>query len=321
MQLYRDLLTRFPSSEFRATAEERLRTIETFEAREKDAGVEKLALLLGDVVGEKDKVGLSFRLGEIYFNDLKNYSAAAAQFSNAINSGMNDSRFVDALYLRARSLEYLSWKDSKHAPQAIEAYQVFLKSYPDDPRLERASLSLFALSASSLASAHTAYAAALTATPDFRRRDLMLQRIGVLQEKADSAEAAIGTYASVLQISNDPAIRQEAAYRRIPLLLTLGLVDSALKEGTSFLSEFQNGPHSAEVVARIADLLVRKAPPTRLLHSIACFRMTFITHLLRSMHAPSSPTPTRQRGSMPTPSPCTRTCSRSRRTTFWQNAK
>ncbi|HCV42952.1 MAG TPA: hypothetical protein DGH68_05675, partial [Bacteroidetes bacterium] len=94
--------------------------------------MEKLALLLGDMVSDKDKTGLSYRLGEIYFNELKNYSAAVAQFSNAINSGMNDNRFIGALYYRARSLEYLSWKDSTYVPKAIEAYRTFLKSYPNE---------------------------------------------------------------------------------------------------------------------------------------------------------------------------------------------
>ena len=77
LQLYSEMVAKYPASEFRPLAESRIAMIETFELKEKDAGVEKLALLVGDVVGEKDKVGLSYRLGEIYFQDLKNYEAAA----------------------------------------------------------------------------------------------------------------------------------------------------------------------------------------------------------------------------------------------------
>ena len=256
-QLYQELLDKFPSSDLRQPAEDRIRTIETFEAKEKDAGVEKLALLLGDVVSDKDKIGLSYRLGEIYFNDLKNYAAAVAQFTNAINSGMNDNRFVDALYCRARSLEFLSWKDKKYVPQAIESYQTFLKSYPDDPRSQQAALSIFMLNASSLQAAYTAYDATLSLFPKFQRKDTLLERIGELQEQADSTQAALSTYGSLMRgFSNSPTI-PEVAFRRIPLLLSLGLTDSALHESASYLTAFPNGPHSADVAARLADLLVK----------------------------------------------------------------
>ena len=254
-QLYRELLDKYPSSDLRQSAEDRIRTIDTFEAKEKDAGVEKLALLLGDVVSDKDKIGLSYRLGEIYFKDLKNYSAAVVQFTNAINSGMNDSRFIDALYYRARALEFLSWNDRKYVPQAIESYQTFLKSYPDDPRSEQAALSVFMLSASSLQNAYSAYEATLGAFPKFQRRDTMLERIGELQEKADSTQVALSTYGDIIRdFSNSPTI-PEVAFRRIPLLLSLGLTDSAMHEAESYLGAYPNGPHSAEVAARLAELL------------------------------------------------------------------
>lgn len=85
LQLYRELLVHYPSSEFRQDAERRIRMISTFDVKEKDAGLEKLALLVGDVVADKDRAGMAFRLGEIYFNDLKNYAAAAVQFGNALD--------------------------------------------------------------------------------------------------------------------------------------------------------------------------------------------------------------------------------------------
>ncbi|MBI4536312.1 MAG: tetratricopeptide repeat protein, partial [Ignavibacteriae bacterium] len=146
LQLCRHIVEALPSSEFRTAAEEKIFRITTFEVKDKDAGLEKLALLIGDVVAERDKVGLAFKLGEIYFNDLKNYSAAAMQFSNAVNSGMTDQRFVDALYLRAKSYEILALNDEKYRPQAIESYRIFLQSYPGEPRIEDAVVALFELS-------------------------------------------------------------------------------------------------------------------------------------------------------------------------------
>ena len=86
LQMYRELATRYPASDLITETDERVTLIETFEAKNKDSGLEKLALLVGDVVAEKDRAGLSFRLGEIYFNELKNYAAAAEQFAAAAQS-------------------------------------------------------------------------------------------------------------------------------------------------------------------------------------------------------------------------------------------
>lgn len=262
-QLYKEVMTRFPSSDLRATAEDRLQSINTFEMKEKDAGVDKLALLLGDIVADKDKIGLSYRLGEIYFHDLKNYAAAAEQFGNAINSGMSDERFVDALYYRARALEYLSWRDGKYRPRAVEAYQTFVSAYPREPRAEDALLSLFLLRSTSLDSARAAYTYVLNMKPDFAKRDILLQRIGMLQEQADSTSAAMSTYGTLLRdFKGSPAI-VDAAYRRILLLFRMNLPDSAAREASTYLANFPNASHSAEITRRLADMLVQSGNPNR----------------------------------------------------------
>ena len=77
LQTYREVTLTYSASDLVDSAAARVRMIETFEAKNKDAGLEKLALLVGDVVSEKDRTGFAFRLGEIYFHDIKNYDAAA----------------------------------------------------------------------------------------------------------------------------------------------------------------------------------------------------------------------------------------------------
>lgn len=263
LQLYRDLLRKFPASEFCPAVKDSIRSIETFEAKDKDAGVEKLALLLGDMVNDKDKAGIPFRLGEIYYRDLKNYAAAAAQFSNAINSGISDDRFVDALYDRARSLEYLSWRDTTNIPKAIEAYQTYLKSYPRERRSSEAALSFFLLSASSAPSAQVAYEQVMSSDPRFPHQDLLLQRIGLLQEQADSVQAALSTYARIRASFKDSPVIVETDYHRILLLSRLGLSDSVMHESEEYLRDFPNGPHSAEITASLGDLLVQNGDADR----------------------------------------------------------
>jgi TolA-binding protein len=258
LQLYSELVAKYPASEFRPQAESRISVIETFEQKEKDAGVEKLALLVGDVVGEKDKVGLSFRLGEIYFHDLKNYEAAAAQFANAVNSGMTDSRFVDALYLRARAYELLTRKDEKYRRSAIESYQTFLRSYPSDPRSQDAALALFQLNATTLSAAKMAYTETLALYPAFSRRDTLLLRLGELQENADSLSDALASFFAITHELPGSPSAEEAAFRSVRIQAKLGLADSAVGEGTAFVAAYPASKHTAEVLARIADLSVQQ---------------------------------------------------------------
>jgi TolA-binding protein len=254
LQLYRQLATRYPSSDLIARTDERITLIETFEAKNKDSGLEKLALLVGDVVAEKDRAGLSFRLGEIYFNDLKNYRAAAEQFSAAAESPERDARTVEAMYYRAKSYEYLSWKDESYRRRAIEAFEGFLQaargvaSEAVTARKEEAALALFTMTASSLPEARAAYQATTTLVPNSRRQHEMLLRVGLLQEEADSITAALATYSEIIQRSPSSPSAAEARYRRAELLHTLGLDEPALDEGRRYLKDYPKGRHASSVL-------------------------------------------------------------------------
>lgn len=261
LQLFTELTQKYPASEYRSLAEQRITMIRTFESKEKDAGLEKLALLIGDVVSEKDRIGLAFKLGEIYFNDLKNYEAAAAQFTNAINSGMNDARFVDALFLRARSYELLTLKDQKYRQPAIDAYETFLQSYFSDPRSGAASFALFQLRSVSLSAARDAYTAALAMHPYPLHHDAMLLRLGSLQESSDSLADALATYSALASSYPDSAAAEEASFRVVHLLLKFGLTDSAAAAGTRYLNSYPAAPHTSEVLSTSADVAQQQGAP------------------------------------------------------------
>lgn len=125
------LLQRFPATDYRGQATEELIQIRTFELKDKDGGLENMALLTGDVIAGKPRADLAFRLAEIYFNDLKDYRNAAAQYLVSLQSGLQDDRTGDAWFKRARALEYSSMREtadrSKVIAQAIAAYDSALK--------------------------------------------------------------------------------------------------------------------------------------------------------------------------------------------------
>jgi TolA-binding protein len=255
--LYRELLAKYPACDRRAEAEERLRVLETFEAKDKDSGVEKLALLVGDVVSDRDKAGLAFRLGEIYFKDLKNYEAAAAQFTSAYTNGLSGSRTAEALYLRARSYEYLGMKEDKYRSMAAESYQTFLHTTEQEKGREvqswreEAAVSLFALQATDPGAARTAFRSLAHFVPDSRERDRMLLILGKEQAKSDSLQEALASFSMIAPTS--PA-HEEALALKFALLTRLNQADSALHEGARFLERYPGGQYSATMLARTAEM-------------------------------------------------------------------
>ena len=258
---YRELIARYPASEFRSEADERVKIIETFELKEKDAGLEKLALLVGDVVSDKDKADLAYRLGEIYFTDLKSYAAAAKQFANALEAGISGERAGQALLKKAKSLEYLSMRDRQEVPRAIDAYRAYLSSSATAPDSDYALLAIFRLSATTLAAGSQAAAELTARSPSFPMSDFVRLTMGKLFEQADSLTPAGAEYAEAGRTARDQAVAEEAAYRSLRLLLRLDAADSALAAGTRFLAAYPVSAHSAEVLSNLGDLAMRKKKP------------------------------------------------------------
>ncbi|MBI4418389.1 MAG: tetratricopeptide repeat protein [Ignavibacteriales bacterium] len=107
------LRSRFPSSDFANDVRAMAFEITTFELKNKEGGLENLALLTGDVIAGGARSDLAFRLAEIYFNDLKDYANAAAQYQLAIRFGLSGERRTLAWFRLGRALELASWKGKR----------------------------------------------------------------------------------------------------------------------------------------------------------------------------------------------------------------
>jgi TolA-binding protein len=269
--LYRHLIKDFPGSEYAADARNRLQIVDIFEAKDKDSGLEKLALLVGDVVAQKDRAGLAYRLGEIYFSDLKNYQAASAQMEAALQAGLKNPMAREARYLRARALEYLTLRNPSQRPAAIEAYEEYLSAGPAGERAMEAALSVFALRAVTLAEARAAERDILSRIPSFQRRDALDLRIGTLLEEADSTDAALAMLGDLVHPPSPSA--EEAGFRFFRLLLRAGHLDSAVTEGISYVAAFPESPYAAQVTSDLAERALAAGNTER---SIECSR-TLVT--------------------------------------------
>ncbi|MCU0411921.1 MAG: tetratricopeptide repeat protein, partial [Bacteroidetes bacterium] len=77
LEFFETFERRYPGSTLIPQAIAAAREIRLFERIDRDAGLQKLASLVGGVIAEESRSLLAFRLGEIYFNELKDYPRAA----------------------------------------------------------------------------------------------------------------------------------------------------------------------------------------------------------------------------------------------------
>jgi TolA-binding protein len=258
IQLRQEFVRQYPSADSVEVARKAIRNLETFQAKDKDAALEKLALLLGDVVAEVDRDALAFRLGETYFNDLKNYEAAAARFNQVINSGTTGREFEQSLFYRARAYEYLSWRDATYCGKAAEAYRTFLASYSDRPETDEAVRSLFLLNATGPVAALDALNELTGAHPRTKHRAEMLLTVGILQLDHDSTADALRTFSAVIGQHPQTAFGGEALYRSFGIFLAGSRLDSAVAAGSRYVRDFPGHSHSAEVLSKLGDLEMKR---------------------------------------------------------------
>ncbi len=259
MNAYREIIQKYPASRFRNEAEEHLKKIEVFEAKDKDASLEKLALLVGDVLTSSDKASVSYRLGEIYFEDLKNYEAAAIQFQNAMKNGIAEKQKATALFNISRAYEYLSWREESLIPQAVHAYREFLQQYPSEARSENAALSLFVLNATSINAARQAYVATLSLYPKFFRRDTLLLIVADLHRAAGAKDSAVATCQTIVREFASSPSAEAALSMAVQLYDELGVKDSVLAMGKRYRKLYPQG----RSIAVSLELLSRAAIATK----------------------------------------------------------
>lgn len=128
----KELQNRFPAFSGGDSLDERIDELESKTSAAQQRSVRELTSLFGDLLTRDSKADISFRLGTLYFQSMKDYRSAAQQFSYAIDNGINKERFPEAYYYRARSYHLLSPDDSIRA-KAILYYDSFLKLYPQSP--------------------------------------------------------------------------------------------------------------------------------------------------------------------------------------------
>ena len=257
VQTYEALMQRFPASEYVERSRTEIEKIRVFSLKDKDAGLEKLALLIGDVIAQESKADLAFRLAEIYFHDLKDYEQAADQYGRALQAQLTQNRQMAAWYNQAKAYEYLALRQklerreaaSATLRKAIAGYDTLARRFPgsqyaDDAMV--AALKLRVQQAGTVSEIRTTAIEFLNTYPSARRKDLVHFAVAEGYQGVKAFEDAAMTYEWALRSNPSPEIRPDATYGLGESLLAMGARDTAMVVLEDYLNRYPNHEMSAK---------------------------------------------------------------------------
>ncbi len=275
LDAYDDLQKRFPASEFTGAAREAAFHIRTFDLKNKESGLEKLALLVGDVIAQQSKGELAFRLGEIYFHDLKDYDKAAAQYASALHLGLPSDKQPSAWYNQAKAFEYSGiQKAAGSAPmlepslKAIAAYDSLLRRFPSGELADdawSAQLNIRLQLAAGAADVRQVSGEFLQAHQVIKRKDLIYFSIAEACRKKKDPEDAAKYFALSLKERPMKDIEGSALFRLGEMLTALGQPDSAAFAFQEYLRRFPNDEFSARAAWSLAQFEAGRGNASRAL--------------------------------------------------------
>ncbi len=255
---------RFPSSDLTDRARSEARYIRLFDFKNKESGLEKLALLVGDVIAQQSKGDLAFRLAEIYFHELLDFRQAAAQYRFALTTGLESDRRPEAWFNLARSFENLNLRDrrskddesaTKDAASAIAAYDSLLTKYPEHSYTADAALAQLNLKIQltpTAAGLRKLGANLLSSAPFGRYKDRALLMLGNAYLTAKDQEDATLAFKLIVDQSPQSESAPEALFQFGKALMGLADQDSAAVVLNAFLDRYPIHQRSAEAASTLA---------------------------------------------------------------------
>ncbi|MBI3003994.1 MAG: tetratricopeptide repeat protein [Ignavibacteriales bacterium] len=259
IEVWESLPRKYPSSDYVIRSRQESDRVRIFELKDREAGQEKLALLVGDVIEQKSKGDLAFRLADIYFHHLKDYAQAAAQYQRALASDLDAQRRPAAWFYQAKSFEYLSLKQDTRSNvnqmNAVAAYDSLLNTFPASEFTDEAQIAQFnlklrrATSATEIRRLGTNF---LSVFPNARRKDVALLAMANSYHSSKSYGDAALTYKLILERFPQSEIASEAFFRLGETLFEMGDKDSSASVLTQFISAYPGNMFSAQAAFLLA---------------------------------------------------------------------
>ncbi|MBI2619187.1 MAG: tetratricopeptide repeat protein [Ignavibacteriales bacterium] len=262
LQALERLEKQFPASELLPLAREERFSITTYEMKDREGGIRNLALLIGDVIAAKPRGELAFRLGEIYFNDLKEYENAAVQYEAALRGDLDRQVRAGATFRKARALEFQAFRNAGSPEKygsAIAAYDAFLMLFPTSEHSADARFSMIRLQ---LRRTQTSVelrnlAANLRGNlEEIRNREQLWLALGESFQAVKSQGDAAAVFAELLRMKPGAEAEARALVRLAEAKFELGERDTAAPLLESYLRKFPSHELSAKARFMLAGVEV-----------------------------------------------------------------
>jgi len=264
---YRELITRYPASPFVTQAKERIDWITTFQATPSSESLGKLAELLARLISGESKGESAFHLGQIYLNDLKDFSAAAKMFTSAIENAVPEPNLAEAYYCRARAYQLASAKKTLMPDSAIAAYEEFLQRYPSHEHSTDAAaqIALLRISQPVLVDPLKIAEDYVLKYPSSTLADVVVLAAADSMEARRRFDRAVLGYEQLLAWFPASILREEATFRLARALEESGKKDSARIVYSSYIDKYPTGSFGAQVMSSLArEALQAGRPPEAL---------------------------------------------------------
>ncbi|MGA9364834.1 MAG: tetratricopeptide repeat protein [Bacteroidota bacterium] len=248
---YRELITRYPASPFAAQAKERINWITTFQATPSSESLGKLAELLARLISGESKGESAFHLGEIYLNDLKDFTAAAKMFASAIANAVPEPNLAEAFYYRAQAYQLLVQKNQAPSDTAVQAYEEYLNRYPSQQHSADAAaeIALLRISQPGQADPMKISEDFVLKYPASTSGDLpVLAAADSMQARGKYDRAALA-YEQLLAWFPSSTLKEEALYNLGRSLQESGKTDSAQIILNSYTDKYPTGSQGALVLS------------------------------------------------------------------------
>ncbi|MGA7160140.1 MAG: tetratricopeptide repeat protein [Bacteroidota bacterium] len=263
MKAYNKLIDIYPASKFTAEAIEKKNYLQNYKSPDKEQTVKQLALLIGDLILEKEKSELAMRLGDIYLNVLQDFPQAAIQFGKAESVGKDTLEREEAAFKRTVALYRQTEIDSSSTQASIEALTIFLKEYPAGRFSDEAAYKRFLLQAKKGEAKAKAGLADrfLKERPSSIFTAKVLLALGNAQKEMGMMNESIETYK---RIANEYPIQPEADEATAQLgiqLAHLGRSDTASIVFNDYLRAYPKGVFTADILYENGMLSAREDKP------------------------------------------------------------
>ena len=256
------LVQSYPCSDFRQRASDEARRIRLFAVKERAGGLENLAMLIGGVIENTSRGELAFRLGEIFFNDLKEYEKAIDQYNAALKYPLDARTKSRALLRRAQAYDNLAWRArlqgandfSRWAQGAIAAYDSLLAGGGTTEGLSDAAQNRLLLRldlARSTQDITTLAGDVDRVSPPLKDQGLALVAVAEAYQRVGDLESAVGTLRRALAMRSASST-DDALFLLARVQQRMGLADSAAISFDEYCTRFPNKAHAAEAMDALA---------------------------------------------------------------------